>query len=392
MATRTITADVRPSPFLSLGFRPFYLLASVFAVVAMILWILAIGGRIEGPAGIGLVDLHAHEFLFGFAPAVLAGFLLTAARSWSGLPTASGSGLGALALLWIAGRVAMAFSAGPGAMLIDALFLPTLALVAAVPIIRSGKLTHLRVVALVSLLGAANIAFHLQQSGTVNVDRLVPIVAGIGIWILMITLVGGRVVPNFTDNARGAPLARRFPAFDAIVFATTAAAFLADMSGLEEASAPLYILAAILHVVRLVLWHPFRGLDEPLLWALPLAFAWIPVGLALMGMAALGLVPQVAAIHALTIGAVTGMMLAIMTRSTLGHTGRPLRASGVDAIIYLSASAAAVARVSASFVDDGSSLTTVAGIAWIVAFAIFALRYGPMLIAPRADEAAGAAA
>lgn len=391
MATHTTAGEARQSPFLSLGFRPFYLLASVFAVLAMILWILAIAGRIEGPAGIGLVDLHVHEFLFGFAPAVLAGFLLTAARSWSGLPTASGWKLGALALLWGAGRVAMAFSAGSTAMLIDAFFLPALALVAAVPIIRSGKLTHLRVVALVSLLGVANIAFHLQQSGIVDVDRLRPIICGIGLWILMITLVGGRVVPTFTDNARGAPLARRFPALDAIVFLTTAAAFLAAIAGLTAASAPLFVLAALLHAVRLVLWRPLRGLDEPLLWALPLAYAWIPCGLALMGMAAINLVPQAAAIHALTIGAIAGMMLAIMTRSTLGHTGRPLRASGMDAVIYLAASAAAATRVGASLIDDGSLLTSLAGLAWIVAFSIFVIRYGPMLIAPRADEAAGAA-
>lgn len=391
MATHTITNKARPSPFLSLGFRPFYLLASIFAVVAMILWILAIAGRIDGPAGIGLVDLHVHEFLFGFAPAVLAGFLLTAARSWSGLPTASGMGLGGLALLWIVGRAMMAFSPGLGAMVLDSLFLPTLALVVAVPIVRSRRWTHLRVVALVLLLALANVAFHLQQSGAVGIDRLAPILCGIGIWILMITLVGGRVIPNFTDNARGAPLARRFPALEAAVFLATAAAFLVRIAGAEKASAPLFVLASFLHLTRLVLWRPLRGLDEPLLWALPLAYAWIAVGLALMGIASFGLVGEVAAIHALTIGAIAGMMLAIMTRSTLGHTGRPLRAFGPDALIYLSASVAAIARVGASMVSDGSLLTNIAGGAWILAFSVFALRYGPMLIGPRADEAAEAA-
>lgn len=385
MATRTITADVRPSPFLSLGFRPFYLLASLFAIIAMILWILAIAGRIGGPDGIGLVELHAHEFMFGFAPAVLAGFILTAARSWSGLPTASGMGLGALAVLWIAGRVGMAFSAGPSAMLIDALFLPALAVVVAIPIIRSGKLTHMRVVTLVFLLALVNIVFHLEQQGVIAVDRLVPIIAGIGIWTLMLTLVGGRVVPAFTDNARGAPLARRTATLEVAVFVATAAAFFASTAGWERVSAPLFLLAALLHLVRLVLWHPLRGLNEPLLWVLPLAYAWIPVGLALMGLAALGIVPPVAAIHALTIGAITSMMLAIMTRSTLGHTGRPLKAYGTEAVIYLSITAAAATRVCASVAQDGALLTTIAGFAWILAFSLFALRYGPMLIAERAD-------
>lgn len=386
MATRAIQeSDVRPFPFLALGLRPFYLLGALFAIVAMVLWILAISGRIEGPATIGLVDLHVHEFLFGFGPAVLAGFLLTAARSWSGRPTASGAGLGALVLLWIAGRVGMAVSANSGAMLIDALFLPALAIVVAIPIVRSGKLTHLRVVTIVSLLGLANIVFHLQQVGVLPIDRLVPIFGGIGLWTLMLTLVGGRVVPAFTDNARGAPLARRPAALDVAVFLTTAAAFLALMAGLQQASGPWFMAAALLHAVRLVLWHPLRGLDEPLLWVLPLAYAWIPIGLALMGLASFGTIPCVAAIHALTIGAMTGMMLAIMTRSSLGHTGRPLKAFAAEAVMYLAVTVASAARVGASLVDDGATLTNLAAFAWILAFSLFALRYGPMLISERAD-------
>lgn len=384
MATRTI-ADTRPFPLLALGLRPFYLLAALFAIAAMCLWILAVAGRIEGPDGIGLVDLHVHEFMFGFAPAVLAGFILTAARSWSGRPTASGTGLAALVVLWVAGRIGMTLSAGPSAALIDALFLPALATVVVIPIVRSGKLTHLRVVALVALLGVVNIVFHLQQQGALDVDRLVPIFAGIGIWTLMLTLVGGRVVPAFTDNARDAPRARKFAALDVAVFVGTAAAFVAMVLAVEEAAGPLFLLAALLHTARLFLWHPLRGLDEPLLWVLPLAYAWIPVGVALLGLASLGIVPPVAGIHALTIGAITGMMVAIMTRSTLGHTGRPLKAFGTEAVIYLSVTVAAVTRVCASLIDDGALLTTVAGLAWILAFVLYAFRYGPMLVGQRAD-------
>ena len=385
MATRTIEADSRPFSLLALGLRPFYLLGALFAIAAMCLWILAVAGRTEGPDGIGLVDLHVHEFMFGFAPAILAGFILTAARAWSGLPTASGMGLAALVVLSIAGRIGMAFSAGPSAALIDALFLPALAVVVGVPIVRSGKLTHLRVVALIALLGVVNVVFHLQQQGALDVDRLVSIFAGIGIWTLMLTLVGGRVVPAFTDNARGAPRARKFAALEVAVFVATAAAFVAIVLAREDAAAPLFLLAALLHIVRLVLWHPLRGLDEPLLWALPLAYSWIPVGLALLGLASLGVVQPVAGIHALNIGAITGMMLAIMTRSTLGHTGRPLKAFGTETVIYLSVTLAAAARVGASLVEDGALLTTIAGLAWILAFALYAFRYGPMLVGQRAD-------
>lgn len=380
--------SVKRMPFLALGFRPFYLLAALFAVGAMVLWIAALAGVVHAPDGTNLVDLHIHEFLFGFGSAVLAGFLLTAARSWSGRPTAHGSGLALLVALWLAGRVGMAASTQPAAALIDALFLPGLALVIAIPITRSGRLTHLRVVGLVGMLALANIGFHLQSQGWLDIDCLTPALAAIAVWILLIALVGGRVVPGFLDNARGVPLARRPAALEAAVFATTAAGFAAVLAKQPAMSAPLLAVAAAVHAVRLVLWWPARGRDEPLLWVLPLAYLWIPVGLGLLALAAYEVVPIAAAIHALTIGAMATMMLAMMTRSALGHTGRPLRAAKLDAAIFGFITAAALTRVLASLVENGDLLTNIAGAAWIAAFGLYAARYAPMLIAARADDKA----
>lgn len=381
----TTDASATRMPLFALGFRPFYLLAAVFAVIAMILWIAAISGMVSVPDGVDIVDLHVHEFVFGFGSAVLAGFLLTAARSWSGRLTAHGTGLAVLVALWFAGRIAMITASGPIAAFVDALFLPSLALVIAVPIVRSGKFTHLRVVGLVMLLALANIGYHLQRHGALSVDRSTPALIAIGAWILLVSVIGGRVVPTFLDNARGVPLARRPAILEAAVYAVTASGFVAVVAGHNTASVPLLLVASGLHIARLVVWHPQRARGEPLLWVLPLAYAWIPVGLTLLALAERGVVPTVAAIHALTIGAMTTMMLAIMTRSSLGHTGRPLRATRVDTAIYLLITIAAVARVAASLVADGSIPTMLAGAGWIAAFALFTARYAPMFLRQRAD-------
>lgn len=386
MASSTATAEVSQLPLLSYGFRPFYLLASLYAGIAMILWILSMTGRLALPADYSPFALHGHEFLFGFAPAVLAGFLLTAAQSWSGQPTIKGFPLGALAALWLAGRFAMAADPLSVGAAIDALFLPLLALAAAVPIIRSRRWKHMRVVGLVGLLALANIVFHIEQRTESTAELPAALLCGLGIWTFLITLVGGRVGPTFLDNTCGAPLARRPVALETAVFVTTAAAFVMLAWNIEKASALVFGLAAALQTIRLLLWHPLRSLRDPLLWSLPLAYAWVPVGLGLFGLESMGVVESSAGIHAVTIGAVGGLMLAIMTRSSLGHTGRPLKGTFVDGVIYLSVFVAAVSRVIASLVSDMSTLITIAGFAWIVAFFTFALRYGPMLVSLRADE------
>lgn len=386
MASTIAPSPVRHPPLLSYGFRPFYLLASLYAGVAMILWILAMTGRLATPAGYSPLALHGHEFLFGFAPAVLAGFLLTAAQSWSGQPTIKGVRLGALATLWLAGRMAMAvdpLSAGPA---IDMLFLPLLALAAAAPIVRSRRWKHMRVVGLVGLLALSNIFFHIEQRAGTAEGVPAALLLGLGIWTFLITLVGGRVVSNFLDNACGAPLSRRFVPLEAGIFLTTATAFLLLASGREQASVPVFALAAALHTIRLLLWRPLRSLRDPLLWALPLAYVWVPVGLGLFALGSAGLLDSSAGLHALTVGAIGGLMLAIMTRSSLGHTGRPLKGTFTDGVIYLSVFVAAVSRVGAGLIAEASLLTHVAGLGWIVAFFTFALRYGPMLVSPRADE------
>lgn len=371
---------------LAYGFRPFFLAAGLFAIAAMGLWIgaLTLGWPVGGAAGPLL--WHAHEMPFGYAPAALAGFMLTAIPNWTGRLPVSGRPLLGLVAVWLAGRAAMlvpdALPAWASAA-IDAAFLPLLAAVAAREIVAGRNWRNLPVVAAVTALALANLAFH----ATVLVAGDIGIVsrATVGLYVALVALIGGRIIPSFTRNwlaRRGAKtLPAPFAAFDRVAIAALLVA-LASWAAFPETpvTAALAFAAALLNAARLARWRGAATLEEPLVLVLHVAYGFLPLGLGCVGLAALGWLGQPSALHVLTVGVIGGMTLAVMTRATRGHTGHPLSASPVTSAAYLALVLAAVIRPFAELVAGHYHLLLGAsGVLWIAAFALFVIEYGPML-------------
>ena len=340
-------------PVFLLGFRPFYLVAAVFAVVALPVWIGSFFGAIPASAYLGGVAWHSHEMVFGFATAVIAGFLLTAVRNWTGLPTPSGGVLAALALLWVSGRLLVL--AGPPivAAIADLAFLPALATAIAIPIARSRNVRNFKVIAVLGGLMIANGGFHLAELDVLpSAFSRISIIAALDVIVILITIVAGRVIPAFIGNA--VPTARPKSIYAVEVAAVLPLLIILALGpGSFWISVPvstwigLLVVAAVAHIIRLLLWDPFQTRRNALLWMLPVAYGWVPIALLLRAGAAvptLG-IPASAAFHALTIGAIASLMVAMMTRSALGHTGRALKAGPIEIATFLMLQAAAIVRV-----------------------------------------------
>lgn len=377
-------------PLFAVGFRPFFLGGAAYAALALPLWLLIYRGTPEPPLALPGALWHAHEMLFGYLAAVIAGFLLTAIPNWTGRLPISGGPLCLLFLLWLAGRLAMTLGAGLGplAFLIDALFLVVFAGVIWREVMAGRNLRNLPVCLLVTCLAAANIGFHLlaQDSGATAFLHAAAAVAA-----LLISLVGGRVVPSFTRNwlakRNATKLPQPFGAFDGVALAATGAALLLWILPVQDLAAGVLLLAAgLLQALRLLRWQGWQSGAEPLVLVLHVAYAWLPLSLILLGLAALDpvRVPPGAGLHALTAGAVGLMTLAIMTRATLGHSGRALTANRATSLIYLLVLGGALWRVLAPWLPLDYALSIAAsGALWSAGFLGFVLVYGPMLIAPR---------
>jgi uncharacterized protein involved in response to NO len=369
------------------GFRPFFLGATVWAVVAMLLWLPQFLGGLTLPTAMGPLDWHIHELLYGYVAAVVAGFLLTAIPNWTGRLPVTGAPLAALALLWLGGRVAILTSAEIGpivAAVIDIAFLVVLAAVALREIVTGSNWRNLRVLVVLGVFIAGNVVFHVEviHSGVSNYGARI----GLAAVIVLITLVGGRIIPSFTRNWLARHRPQRLPApfsrYDAICLATGAMALTAWIAVPDHpTSGALLMLAGVLNLVRLARWAGDRTVADRLVLVLHAGFAFIPVGFLLVGAAVLwpAAMPASAGIHAWTAGAIGLMTLAVMTRATLGHTGQPLAASPATQAIYALALIAALLRIYAAF--DGSMLAMhLAAAAWEGAFAGFVIVYGPLLI------------
>jgi uncharacterized protein involved in response to NO len=370
----------------SYGFRPFFLFGAIYAALAVLLWLPAYMGDLTLPTAFASRDWHVHEMLYGYVPAVVTGFLLTAIPNWTGRLPLQGRPLIVLTAAWFAGRLAVTFSGVIGdvvAMIVDASFLLLVAAAAAREVFAGSNWRNLKVVVLISLLAIGNACFHLEAhiSGTAEYSARF----GLAIVIMLITLIGGRIVPSFTRNwlARERPgrLPASFGPFDIAVVAASAAALLAWIVVPENKVAGLLLLVAgALQLLRLSRWAGDRTFGEPLVLILHVGYAFVPIGLVLIGMAAFGLVPIAAGIHALAGGAIGTMTLAVMTRASLGHTGHALHASYGTRAIYAAIVLAAVARVAAALVPEhGMVLLSLAGLFWTAAFAGFAIVYGPIV-------------
>jgi uncharacterized protein involved in response to NO len=382
-------------PILRGGFRPFFLGGAVWAVVALALWLCSLAGEITLPTTFDALAWHRHEMLFGFVGAIIAGFLLTAIPNWTGRLPIAGVPLASLFGLWLAGRLALLFSAvvGPAvAAVIDVGFYFLLAAVAGREVIEANN-RNVPVVGVVLFLGIANGLDHMAAAG-ILVDPALPWQMAVALVTLLISLIGGRIVPSFTRNwlaKRG--VAEGLPGqpgrFDLIVIGLTAFALFAwIVAPVGWLPGGLLAIAAALQAMRLVRWKGWKAARDPLVLVLHAGYAWIPIGLALLAAFQLGApFPQSAAVHALTAGAMGTMILAVMTRATLGHTGRELRAGPTTRVIYILVTAGAALRVAAPLSSmDYRMGMEVAGLCWLGAFVLFIFNYGPILFAPRLGE------
>ncbi len=370
-------------PFLRVGFRPFFLMGPAWAVIAVVLWLCMLAGLLDAPGGMDPVAWHQHAMLFGFASAVIAGFILTAIPNWTGRLPVAGRALAALAALWLAGRVALLLGGGLAAV-IDVAFLFVLAGLIAREIIKGSNWRNLPPALIITLLAIANVLFHLEHWNFGVLDGLGTRL-GIGAIAMLIGLIGGRIVPSFTRNwlvkRQAAGLPSPFTVLDKLALLLLAISLLAWIAAPENwTSGALLLAAGITHAVRLSRWCGWRCLAEPLVLILHVGYAWLVIGISLIGLANLVLAfADLAALHALTTGAFGTMMLAVMTRATLGHSGRGLTADRWTILIYGMVTLGAIGRV-VSPLSPGQTWLLVAGLIWAGAFLMFVLIYGPILL------------
>lgn len=370
---------------LTYGFRPFFLAAGLWAAVGILLWLPQYLGDLTIRTRLSPLDWHIHEMLYGYVAATIAGFLLTAIPNWTGRLPVSGWPLGALALLWLAGRAAILCSGligGVAAAVVDASFLIALATVAAREIIAGKNWRNLRVLVILAVLILGNVVFHAEVLLTGSADYGVRI--GIAAVILLISLIGGRIVPSFTNNwlTRNNPgrLPVPFSRFDVATIAISAAAMIAWIANPAFwVTGILLLVAGGLQSIRVLRWAGDRTLADRLVLVLHIGYAFVPLGFVLIGLTVLlPSIPATAGIHAWTAGAIGLMTLAVMTRASLGHTGHPLRAGLATQAIYFAVLLSALMRISAAFAGS-TVLLELAGFAWIAGFALFVVIYGPLL-------------
>jgi uncharacterized protein involved in response to NO len=377
-------------PLLASGFRPFFLLGSVYAGLAVLVWLPVFYGELTLTSAFTPRDWHVHEMLYGYLPAVITGFLFTAIPNWTGRLLFQGRPLLALVVVWIAGRLSVTFSTETGwlvAMLIDASFLSLVAAAVAREILAGRNWRNLNVVIMVLLLLAGNVAFHLEAHFHGAAEAGIRI--GIAVVVLLISLIGGRIIPSFTRNwlVREAPgrLPVPFGRFDMMVVAISALALLSWIFDANSFLAGAALsLTGLLHLVRLGRWAGDRTWRERLLLILHVGYAFVPLGFLLNAGSAFGLIPAGAGIHAWMVGAAGIMTLAVMSRATLGHTGQRLTASAATQLIYAAIIVAALARIWAAVEPSHyGPMLHLAAFAWAAAFLGFSITFGRLLAGQR---------
>jgi len=378
----------RGAPLLSRGFRPFFLGAGVWALVGIALWPAVFSGAITIPTAFSTVDWHAHEMIFGYGGAVVAGFLLTAIPNWTGRLPVAGMLLAALAALWVAGRIAV-FASAPigrgGAAVVDVGFLVVFAALVAREVVAGKNWRNLKVALVVLALALANVAFHVEDAREGMAEFSIR--AALGIIVMLILLIGGRVIPSFTGNwmARMGAGARPLPFGrpDSAALALSGIALLAWV--IEPQGVVVGVLAfaaGAANLWRLSRWRGFAARRDALVLVLHAGFLLASLGFFAAGASALApaRVPYAVGVHTWAIGAIGIMTLAMMTRATLGHTGRALLASRATIFAYLCVGLAFVGRLAmAFFPDQALPLMHLAACAWGIGFAAFLFAYGPML-------------
>ncbi|ASI67461.1 short-chain dehydrogenase [Diaphorobacter nitroreducens] len=375
-------------PLLRLGFRPFYLGTALLACLAVPLWIAIFLGRIQVPLAMSPLLWHAHEMLFGFAAGVVVGFLLTAVKAWTGLETARGPLLGALALLWLAARLASLVAPYAVYATLDMLLLPAVAAVLLRVLIKAGNKRNIPLICLLLLMAAANLVFHLSVLGIVAVPAVSALYAELALILMVVSVITGRVVPMFTRNVTPGLVINMPRKFELSLLAVTAVAL---ALWVFAAPAPVVLVASlaagVMHAVRLWKWHPQVTFKRPILWILHASYAWLPLGFVLLALAQLGWVVPSLAVHAFAVGVIGGLIIGMVTRTARGHTGRPLQPSRGEVVAYALVMLAAVLRVLVPAVQPAWYAYALEGAAclWAIAFAIYLVIYTPWLMRTRLD-------
>jgi uncharacterized protein involved in response to NO len=382
-------------PLFALGFRAFFGLAGLSALLLIVLWNAIFKGELTLDNYFANTYWHAHEMLLGYSVAVIAGFLLTAVRNWTGRPTSTGDQLAGLCLLWLYGRI-VPFYAGllPDALiaLIDFSFLPALAYQVSKPILQVRQYRNLIFIGLLLLLTLGNGLMHAEVLGLLDSSAWLGIQIVVATIIIMILVIAGRVFPFFTERGLPGTLALRNPVMDALSIGMAALVFglqLFNISGAVLASTA--VLAAVINIARVSGWYVRRIWYVPLLWVLYIGYGWIILGFVLMAFSAYGLVAPTLALHAFTVGGIGVLTLGMMARVSLGHTGRALRVSNAMAIGFVLINLAALFRVLLPIALPAwyGILVYVSTLAWLAAFSLFVFVYAPILTTARIDGQEG---
>jgi uncharacterized protein involved in response to NO len=378
----------------ALGFRPFFLLAGWLAILLMAFWVPVFVGGVASDIYYAQIDWHSHEMIFGYTVAVIAGFLLTAVRNWTNTPTPSGLPLAGMGALWLIARILPILVAIFPRWLIaaaDLAFLPTFAIGIAVPLLKNNEKQNLIFLPLLAVLWSADLLVHADVLGLAPNLARKGVFLGLDVIILVIVIMGGRVIPFFTERALSVVLKRwrivEWLSPVSVILFLVAELFRPD----SVTSASLAALAACANGARLAGWYTPRYWRVPLLWVLHLGYGWIVVGFYLKAGTALGLVPPQFTIHAFTVGGIGVLTLGMMARVSLGHTGRPLKVGAAMTTAFVLINLAAVGRglLPPFFPQFFSQLIVASGAFWIAAFTIFIIVYTPILIQPRVDGRPG---
>jgi uncharacterized protein involved in response to NO len=377
------------------GYRPFFLGSAVWAVLSIVMWLCILAGRFDIPTGFDPISWHAHEMIYGFAVAAMAGFLLTAIPNWTGRFPLQGAPLALLFLVWCVGRIAMAASGIIGtlpAALVDMSFIAVFLCAVAREVFFGRNWRNLPALVALSLLLVGNGLMHLEAAEFFAAGK-VGARLGLAVFAALITLIGGRIIPSFTRNRLIKLGATRLPApanlLDKLALRLVPIALASWVLDVVDGFQGTLLLAAgIISAMRLARWRGLAIWRDALIFVLHLGYGWLSLGLMLLGLSQISAaIPAMAALHALGSGAVGTMTLAVMIRAVLAHTGRSQVAGKSTVILYGLLQAAALLRVATAFLPDAHTLLIgMSGAAWSVTFATFALVHGRCLIRPRIGQ------
>lgn len=378
-------------PLFALGFRAFFALAGLAALILIVFWNAMFKGTLTAEHYFSNNYWHAHEMLLGYAVAVIAGFLLTAVKNWTGKPTITGDPLAGLCLLWLYGRI-LPFYAGvlPDALiaLIDFSFLPALAYQVSKPIIEAKQYRNLFFIGLLLLLALGNGLIHVEMLGLLDNTATTGIQLAVATIIILILIIAGRVFPFFTERGIPGTLIIKNPLLDSLSVASAVIVFTLQLFAISGTLLALAAIAAVaVNSLRLAGWYVQRVLYVPLLWVLYAGYGWIILGFMLTVLSAYSVVLPSLALHAFTLGGIGVLTLGMMARVSLGHTGRAMKASNAIAIAFALINIAALFRVLLPIAMPGwyENLIYVSTLSWLAAFSLFVFVYAPILTRARID-------